>query len=302
MIDLIVGGASKSGTTALFEMLKSSSSFFLPASKELHYFSLPFLMCRASGPGDRYVVSRIPASFSQYIENFIGKGANQISVDISPSYLFYAKAVDEIERQLPSVKVLFILRRPIEKIYSQYLHLVAEGREQLSFQDALNAEHRRKLEGYSDMFLYKESGFYAENIRAYIDKLGSERVKVVLFDKFSACPDDVLQEICTFVGLTIPQKFDTSVKANVSGAPKSRMLARLIGPNILTNAARAVIPHNLGLRMRGILRSLNSDKKPKLDHDQERSLLAVFENDIYDLESILGYKTGWIESDRENSR
>ena len=49
-VDLIVGGASKAGTTALYEMLQQSSDFFLPRRKELHYFSRPFLEGCCSGP------------------------------------------------------------------------------------------------------------------------------------------------------------------------------------------------------------------------------------------------------------
>jgi hypothetical protein len=48
-VNLIIGGASKSGTTAIYEMLRQNSAFFLPNRKELHYFSRPFLEMTTAG-------------------------------------------------------------------------------------------------------------------------------------------------------------------------------------------------------------------------------------------------------------
>jgi len=297
MVDLIVGGASKAGTTALFEMLNSNLNFYLPAKKELHYFSLPFLRETTSGPGDRYVISNIPTNYNQYLSNFSGKKIGQISVDISPSYLYHSEAADEILSRLPEANIVFILRRPVDKIYSQYWHLVAEGRERLSFKDALEAEDTRKAQGYSDMFLYRESGFYFRSVEYYISKFGREKVKLILFDEFCRHPNKVLQELSAFMGLTTPQKFDTDVRANVSVAPRSHMLARFLGPNVITSFARNILPHSMGLQLRSLFRGVNSGRKPKLDKELEQRLMAVYKSDIVALEEIIGYKTGWYSCD-----
>ena len=239
-VDLIVGGASKAGTTALYDMLRQRPDFFLPKRKELHYFSRPFFEGTTNGPGDAAVLAEIPDTLDTYFAHFADKRPGQIAVDVSPSYLIHHASAAAIERELPSVKIVFILRRPEEKVFSQYTHLVGEGRETMSFEDALGAEANRKAAGYSDIWLYAESGYYADAVMAFQAALGPGRTMIVLFDDFRRDPGSVLRDICLFVGLDGRQEFRTELESNVSGAPRSVLLARLIGPNAFTNLLR---PH-----------------------------------------------------------
>lgn len=296
-VDLIIGGASKSGTTAMYEMLRSNPDFFLPKRKELHYFSRPFLEATTAGPGDAAVVAEIPLSLREYLAQFQEKTPGQVAVDISPSYLFHHGSAAAIERDLPGVKLVFILRRPEEKVFSQYVHLVGEGRETLSFEDALAAEARRKAVGYSDMWLYGESGYYAEAVAAFQDALGADRVKVVLFDDFRADPAAVLADICRFAGLDGSQRFDTALEANVSGAPRSVWLARAMAPNAFTNFLRRLLPARLGQFARRQLRGLNTAAKPELAGATRAALRARYAEDIRKLETLIGRQTGWLDAE-----
>lgn len=293
MIDIIVGGTSKAGTTALFRMLSSNQNFFLPPKKEIHYFSYPFLNKRTSGPGDNFIISDIPNSFKEYLSLFSLKKAHQVTVDISPSYLFHYNSAEEIHARLENTKLIFILRNPVEKIYSQYLHLVSEGRESLSFEDALKAEAQRKSEGFSDMFLYKESGYYYKGVKHFIDLFGKDRVKIILYQEFRDHPNDVLQEICLFSGLKIPQIFALNQKANVSGSIRSIQLAKLIGPNSLTQFARRIIPRSSGHWIREQLKKINRNNSEVLDPLIRIALVNNYKDDIEKLEKLIGRKTGW---------
>ena len=292
-VDLIVGGASKSGTTALFDMLKQREEFFLPAKKELHHFSWPFLAKTQAGPGDAHVMAEIPQDLAAYLACFDGKTPGQVAVDISPSYLFHAGAAKAMARDLPEVKLVFILRRPDQKVFSQFVHLVGEGRETLSFEEALEAEPVRKAEGYSDMWLYRESGYYAESISKFQKALGKDRVLVVLFDEFREDPAGVLGRICRFAGLSGDLAFDTAVEANVSGAPRSVLLARLTAPNGFTRLMRRLLPTRLGTVLRRAVRSANTGAKPTMAAETQQALRAGYEADIAALEIAIGRPTGW---------
>lgn len=295
-VDLIVGGASKCGTTAIYEMLKKNPAFFLPDRKELHFFSRPFLEKANSGPGDNSVLSEIPKNFDEYFKNYSHKRENQIAVDVSPSYLFHYKSAGLIKKALPNVKIVFILRRPEEKVFSQYLHLASEGREILTFEEALNQENSRKTKGFSDMWLYTESGYYSDAICAFQSSLGVENVKVILFDDFRNDPGSILREICLFVGLDGTQEFDTKLKSNVSGSPRSIFLARVMAPNIFTNFLRRTLNRKIGQLLRSLLRNLNTGKKPDLSDDLTSRLHKIYQSDIDKLETLIGRSTGWLKN------
>lgn len=292
-VDLIVGGASKSGTTALFDMLRQRDEFFLPEKKELHYFSWPFLKDTTAGPGDAHVMAEIPQTLADYLTFYAAKADRALGVDISPSYLFHHGSVQAMARDLPGVKVAFILRRPDQKVFSQYVHLVGEGREYLSFEAALQAEAERKAQGYSDMWLYRESGFYAEAIAQFQQALGADRVKVILFDDFRTDPTAVLADLCQFVGLDAGLGFDTAHEANVSGVPRSALWARLIAPNGFTRLLRRILPTSLGTAVRRAIRSANTGAKPEINPATQQMLREAFEADIARLETLIGRTTGW---------
>ena len=71
-------------------------------------------------PGDAAVLAEIPREVDIYLSHFADKRPGQIAVDVSPSYLFHHASAAAIERELPGVKIVFILRRPSDKIFSQY--------------------------------------------------------------------------------------------------------------------------------------------------------------------------------------
>lgn len=293
-VDLIIGGASKAGTTALYDMLRQRHEFFLPTKKELHYFAWPELSRTTAGPGDAHVMAEIPQSLPAYRSYYHDKQPGQIAVDVSPSYLFHHSAAELIAKELPEARLAFILRNPVDKVFSQYVHLMGEGRETLSFEEALTAEESRRRAGFSDMWLYRQSGYYADAIAHFQEVLGRDRVMVILFDDFRREAAQVLRELCRFTGLDGSQTFDSGISTNVSGAPKSLLLARLIAPNPLTRLLRRIIPTSLGVAVRRLIRDANTGAKPMLDPATRTELLAIYEADIRRLETLIGRPTGWL--------
>ena len=107
----------------------------------------------------------------------------QLCGDISPDYLYYCqnavpKILNEKDTQIP---IIIVLRNPIDRAYSSYLYHVRDGREKLSFEDALNAEEQRLTENWAWGWFYVRGGLYAEQVKAYTEKF--ERVLVLLFEE-----------------------------------------------------------------------------------------------------------------------
>ncbi|NTU74013.1 sulfotransferase [Candidatus Roizmanbacteria bacterium] len=291
---LIVGGASKSGTTALFYYLRQHPDICLSAKKELHFFSRICLEQTSRGPGDRYVLAEIPNTFDEYMSFFNHCNGGKIAIDISPSYLYHYESADMIKTHLGEVKIVFILRNPVEKAFSQYMHLVGEGREKLGFEDALAKEDEREVARYSDMWLYKRSGFFADAIDHFFKVFGRDNVKVVFFEEFLSDPQGILHEICLFSGIDGEFRFEPVYDVNRSGHPKSALLAKLIAPNSLTYFLRRIIPQGIGRIGRKLIKDWNVADKPKLSDDIRSLLLTSYIDDIRRLELTLGRKSGWI--------
>ena len=119
-------GAQKGGTTTLQRLLQHHPQVFLPDAKELHYFSLHY----ARGP--RWYAAQFEAALP---DQFCG--------EITPYYLFHPEAPARIASLLPDVKLVILLRDPVERALSQYFHSRRLGLEPLPLEDALAAEADR---------------------------------------------------------------------------------------------------------------------------------------------------------------
>ena len=90
---------------------------------------------------------------------------NEIAIgDASPSYINYPSQFKKIKEYLNDPKVIIILRDPIDRAYSNYLHLKREQRETLTFKEAISAEDERKTNKYSDFWYYKFNSTYYDKI------------------------------------------------------------------------------------------------------------------------------------------
>lgn len=294
-----IGGASKSGTTALYYYLKQHPEIFLSEKKELHYFSRPDLATRCSGAGDKYVLDEIPATLDEYLKYFNDVKPGQVALDISPSYLFFSDSAERINYAFPHAKIVFLLRNPADKAFSQYNHLRSECRETLPFADALALESERTKTGYSDMWLYRDSGFYADRIGRFIEVFGPERIRIYFFEDFIQEPISLLRDLCSFLGVRSNIEFTEPGEVNVSGEPRSKLVAKLLlQPNLFTNLLRRflrrLLPHGLGQWARENIRKMNAGQKARLNPELRATLLKDYADDVRRLENMLGRSTGWI--------
>ena len=120
-------GVQKGGTTTLQRLLEQHPGVYLPSAKELHYFSLHY------GQGEGW-----------YRQYFAGAALSQRCGEITPYYLFHPSAPQRILALLPQVKLVVMLRDPVERALSQYFHSVRLGLEPLALEQALAAEARSR--------------------------------------------------------------------------------------------------------------------------------------------------------------
>ena len=142
-------GAAKSGTTSLYDILKQHSDIFLPSFKEPHFFDIP---------------SVYQNGIEWYEKTYFQSVKNEKCIgDFSPTYLFDEHAPERILNDLgDNVKFIIILRNPVDRAYSHYLHSKRDEHENLSFKDALSLEKNRVYckKGRGDFF----TDYYEMNI------------------------------------------------------------------------------------------------------------------------------------------
>lgn len=293
--NLVVAGAPKCGTTSLYHYLKQHPEVYLPARKELHYFTRDHLTRDTAGPGDTAVLQHLCKNRAAYEAEFAGVGVEKVLGDISPSYFDFAEVASAMRRELEDARIVILLRDPVAKAFSQYMHLVRDGRETLSFYDALQAEAERAGRHWSMIWRYAASSLYAERLRKYLDAFGGERVRIYLFEEFVAQPQSMLEDLWRFLGTDPTVRPDTSRVFNVSSRPRSRALATMVSKRSpLAAVARAVLPPGIRNRITESVRRLNAGRKGEVDQRSRDFLRERFAADVRETEAIMGRPLGWL--------
>ncbi|QZD92871.1 sulfotransferase [Qipengyuania xiapuensis] len=286
-------GAAKCGTTSLYHYLKGHPDIFLTEQKELHFFSSEDLLERPNGPGMRYVLEDIIRSEEEYRALFSAVPDNAISGDISPSYLNSPSAPSRIKDLLGDVRIIIMLRDPVDRMYSQYMHLRRAAREDLDFEAALAAEDSRFAQGWGDMWLYRRSAMSADSVERYFDTFGRDNVKVILASEMREDTLGTVMSIQKFIGVAPRSDLDLEGEFNRSGLPKSRLVARALDASPLATFAKKVVPRGIGAAVKRKLQEMNTGERMVLSAEDRAKYASIFSEDTRRLEALLGRELPW---------
>ena len=294
--NFIIIGAPKSGTTSLFYYLKQHPDIYLPNRKELHYFTYDLLRENANGPGDRHIITTLCTTRGEYESYYRGVSGQRMIGEVSPSYLYYSSVSERILSELGKIKIIAILRNPVEKAYSQYMHLVRDNLETLTFYNALMKEEERRALGWSDIWRYAESSLYMDRLETYKKVFGPDNVKILFFDDLISDPDNLMRDIFIYLCVNADIRCDTSKTYNRSGKPRFRLIADFFAkPNIIKDIAKRILPDRIRIPLRIALHSLNTGRKDPMDERSKKYLLKYFQKDIESLEGMIARKLHWLE-------
>ena len=162
--NFIISGFPKCGSTALHYYVDAHPEIFMPKQKELHYFTQSYISKLNKGPGDLEAKKSQVKSLDSYFKMFEGVSGEKTIGETSPSYINYPNSFKKINKELDTPKLIILIRDPIKRAYSNYLHLLREHRETESFSKSLDLENFRKSQQYSDFWLYTFNSFYYDKI------------------------------------------------------------------------------------------------------------------------------------------
>ncbi|MCF8565915.1 sulfotransferase [Alicyclobacillus tolerans] len=226
-------------------------------------------------------------SKDDYYALFSGAQKQRAVGESSVFYLYYPGTAERIQRELPDVKLLVMLRNPVNRAFSAYMHLIRDNREHLSFKDSLKQEEKRKESDFEPMWLYRELGLYTEQIERYLQVFDKRQMKFILFEDFTARTQDVLKDVLTFLEVDPDVPIDTSLQHNESGVPKNRWLYDFISkPHGIKELVKPLIPQPVRERI-GIRAKSMTLRKESMPDSLRQELKQYFRPDIQKLEDLI---------------
>jgi hypothetical protein len=253
--------------------------------KEINFLSYPGEeVARRDFPWLRFSVRTL----DEYERLFAGAGAGagaagRVPVDFSASCFRSPVAIDRIRQFVPDAQLFVLLRDPVRRAYSAYLNRLDKGYERRSPDAAL-------VRGASAV----ENGFYAERIDEFRAAFGADRFRVWLFEDLTSRPQETLREIFGYLGVDQSVVVDTTAVYNRAGAPRNKVLHRMLPSYPRRRRLIAALPAPLrtAARRAGQLTRAPAPPMPEL---VARRLRDVYADDVLRLQELIGRDLGsWI--------
>ncbi|MGQ0793465.1 MAG: sulfotransferase family protein [Deltaproteobacteria bacterium] len=289
--NFFIVGAAKSGTTSLWAYLNQHPQIYLSPVKEPKYLSCEANNFPHNGPGDASVDATVIKSLGDY-ENLFAKAEDERALgEASADYLyFYRSSIASIQALTAGAKIIILLRNPVDRAFSSYRHMIRDGREKLSFEDALESENDRRAENWEFIWFYKDAGFYFRQVEAYFEAFGEDGVRVYLYDDFSRNPLAIARDIFGFLG--VDGGFTPSVgeKLNASKMPESESFQKFLSDydHPLKKLLRPLILSALGKRTtERLVNYLKARNEKKISPRAREYLINLYREDIRKLEKLV---------------
>ncbi len=193
----IIAGVQKGGTSSLYYYLDQHPDVHLPLKKETNYFDL-----------------YIKRGINWYKGFFPILDENRITGEATPSYFFHPKVPLRIAQGLPAVKIIILLRDPIERAFSHYKMEVRRHKEpNKDFLSALKLEQERLVEinnldlatrqqwENNRVFSYASRGLYSEQVQNWVTNFDKNQILFLKSEEFFSEPQKILNEVCDFIGI-----------------------------------------------------------------------------------------------------
>lgn len=236
----LIIGTQKGGTTSLYRWLGQHPQVVEASRKEVHYFDINF------SRGERWYRSHFPL--------LRGLTEGQLTGEGSPYYMCHPHAPARIASLLPDVRLIVLLRNPVERAISHYFHSRRNGREPLEIQQAMDQEESRLNREWARMqadgaynsrvhrwYSYKARGRYLEQLQAVQSWFSPEQLLILRSEDLFEKPQRVYDSVCSHIGIRTGFQPPNSQAQLVGG------YARDQGDPVRAELQQYFAPHNAAL-------------------------------------------------------
>ena len=293
--EFVIAGAPKAGTTALHAALATHPGLYLSPVKEPKYYltdGRPPPRRGQRGPGDAHSAQEWIWRRERYLALFDGAPAGAVRGESTPFYLYDRAAQARLAADVPGIKVVVVVRDPVDRAYSNWAHLRADGLEpEADFGAAVALEEQRIADGWAPFWHYRGLGRYGEQLRDLYRHIPRERVFLLRYRQLVDTPRETLDRVSDFLGVD-PGVAHTvapeNVKPYVADTRRYRLLSRLARGGA---ALGAYAPPQVWRQVsRPLIAALHAGRAPRpaLPVEVRRTVLAPLLPDIALLEELTG--------------
>jgi hypothetical protein len=293
-LDFLIIGAQKSGTTSLFEHLREHPAITMPEYKEIPYFT----------PESGY-----RQDWAELVREHFPRGRSGVILGKStPHYMASDRAVSRrIQEMNPRMKIIAILRDPVERAFSHYKMVLRGGDESRPFDEAvagqLDPDHLRSLRWLEFDYGHRHEtyvawGEYGRVLADYHKRFGADQVRVYFLDELQRDPHALLRDVFEFLG--VDPTFVPRSAGTVFHKGRVSLLDRLVGWARRLRWARAVYHRVAPLKIKTLIRQktrYTADQKnvraEPMSPETRRRLEDHFRADVLALESLIGRPCPW---------
>ena len=198
-LDFMIVGAQKCGTTALSEFLDEHPDIQMSTPKEVHLFDDEAFW--AGSPAGQDIQRRYQQAFEENTTSLTGEA--------TPVYLYFTEIAERLRRYNPALKIIVILRDPVERAYSHYRMEFERGNETLPYWQALWKEGRRLSEDNNKYHedsahrrhSYRARGCYAEQLLALYACFPARQIMVIHNEDLRVSHQQVMKRLFVFLGV-----------------------------------------------------------------------------------------------------
>ncbi|MEB3279612.1 MAG: sulfotransferase [Lyngbya sp.] len=263
--DFIIIGAMKCATSTLHEQLALQSGIFMSEPKEPFFFSNDEEYARGT---------------EWYLSLFKDASENDLCGESSTHYTklpTYPQTLKRLHKHCPNAKFIYVMRHPIERLISQYIHEWSMGIISVDINSAI--EQHRELIDYSR---------YTMQLEPYFETFGCDRVLPVFFERMLKYPQQELERVCQFIGYSGQPQWEFELGAQNVSRERMRQSAWrdiLVETPGLREFRQLFIPKSFRTWVRSLW---TMKKKPELAPEQITRLQLIFDEDLAKLGSWLG--------------
>ncbi|MDJ0508439.1 MAG: sulfotransferase [Crocosphaera sp.] len=263
--NFIIIGAMKCATSSLHEQLNQQPGIFMSELKEPNFFS----------NDEEY-----HKGLELYLSHFQEANLDDLRGESSTHYTklpTYPHTIERLQQHLPDAKFIYVMRHPINRLVSQYIHEWSQRVISLEINDSLS--QNPELIEYS---------LYTKQLQPYFDTFGQDKILPIFFEKMLSSPQIELEKICRFIGYTKQPQWDEEL--NASNVSSERMIKSawrdiIVEAPGLKQLRRLLIPKSFRTWVRSLW---TIKKKPELSTENIEKLTTIFDQDLAILGSWLG--------------
>lgn len=293
--DFLMIGAAKSGSTSIFHYLDQHPEIYMCPLKDANFFAIKNEGTRLkfNGPSARKKgYAKGVFTLEEYSEKFNDVNGQKAIGESSNLYLYLGESANRIKTYIPDAKLIAVLRQPVDRAYSNFLHTINLGVEPLDdFTQAVKEEDERVKADWHPFFHYMRGSHYSALLRPYFDSFDRSQIKIYLFDDLRDNPMGMMQDMFEFLGVDSTFEPDLSLRFMATGMPKNKLLHNLITrPNVIKAALRGILPNGIQRSVRTQMKTRIKNKnlvKTRLSPELRDEFTEVFREDILELQDLI---------------